>query len=99
MLLQNATLGEQEAVFEEVILLMEQGMDIDSGSLQQQRSSSYNTYKYLQQKLNRINIQLWIHIKWKHYIMFICSLATMISAAVGEANVCPRLLYMYNKHV
>jgi hypothetical protein len=56
MLLQNATLGEQEAVFEEVILLMEQGMDIETGSLQEQRNESCNKYKYFQQKINRRSV-------------------------------------------
>jgi hypothetical protein len=58
MLLQNATLGEPEAVFEEVILLMEQGMDIDTGDSreEQQTSQSCNTYKYFQRKLNKRSV-------------------------------------------
>jgi hypothetical protein len=58
MLLQNATFGEQEAVFEEVILLMEQGMDIDTGNIieEQQASQSCNTYKYFQHKLNKRSV-------------------------------------------
>ncbi len=33
-----------------------QGMDIDTGSLQQQKSASCNAYKYFQQKLNRRSV-------------------------------------------